>query len=202
MQSIITWLSGLTVAGKFATGFAAFMTLGAVGSVVAPVEEVQEITPPPIEQVQGITEVLPIVSSEFVTETESIAFETEFIDDPTINKGESRTITKGIKGEKELVYLVTYTDGEETSRLLQGETITKQPRTQVIANGTFVFVPPAAAPTTSGCDPNYSGCVPIDSDVDCAGGSGNGPSYAVGPVTVIGSDIYGLDRDNDGIGCE
>ena len=64
---------------------------------------------------------------------------------------------------------------------------------------------PAAppAPRDNGCDPNYSGCVPIDSDVDCAGGSGNGPSYVNGPVRVIGADIYGLDgNDNDGVGCE
>lgn len=53
------------------------------------------------------------------------------------------------------------------------------------------------------CDPNYSGaCVPIDSDVDCAGGSGSGPSYVSGPVTVVGEDIYGLDRDGNGTGCE
>ena len=54
-----------------------------------------------------------------------------------------------------------------------------------------------------GCDPNYEGaCVPIDSDEDCAGGSGNGPEYVQGPVTVVGTDIYDLDRDGDGIGCE
>jgi hypothetical protein len=52
------------------------------------------------------------------------------------------------------------------------------------------------------CDPNYNPCVPVDSDVDCAGGKGNGPSYVEGPVTVIASDVYGLDRDRDGIGCE
>ena len=55
---------------------------------------------------------------------------------------------------------------------------------------------------SSACDPNYSGCVPIASDVDCAGGSGNGPAYVKGPVRVIGQDIYHLDRDGDGIGCE
>lgn len=55
----------------------------------------------------------------------------------------------------------------------------------------------------SGCDPNYAGaCVPVASDVDCAGGKGNGPAYVRGPVTVVGSDIYGLDNDHDGIGCE
>jgi hypothetical protein len=54
------------------------------------------------------------------------------------------------------------------------------------------------------CDPNYSGaCVPIASDVDCAGGSGNGPAYVQGPVYIVGSDIYDLDgNDNDGVGCE
>ena len=54
-----------------------------------------------------------------------------------------------------------------------------------------------------GCDPNYDGaCVPIASDVDCAGGSGNGPEYVRGPVYVVGTDIYELDRDGDGIACE
>jgi hypothetical protein len=62
------------------------------------------------------------------------------------------------------------------------------------------FVPPA--PQSGGCDTNYSGCVPIASDVDCAGGGGNGPAYVAGPVQVIGTDIYGLDSDHDGIGCE
>ncbi len=60
-----------------------------------------------------------------------------------------------------------------------------------------------STPEARKCDPNYSGaCVPIASDVDCAGGSGNGPAYVQGPVYVIGTDIYDLDRDGDGIGCE
>lgn len=64
-------------------------------------------------------------------------------------------------------------------------------------------VQPAVPAAPSGCDPNYAGpCVPVASDVDCAGGSGNGPAYVRGPVTVVGSDIYGLDRDGDGTGCE
>jgi hypothetical protein len=71
--------------------------------------------------------------------------------------------------------------------------------------------PPAPAPAprqapaapSSDCDPNYTGaCVPIASDVDCAGGSGNGPAYVSGPVRVVGNDVYGLDSDGDGVGCE
>jgi hypothetical protein len=63
--------------------------------------------------------------------------------------------------------------------------------------------PPPPPTTTPSCDPNYVGaCVPADaSDVDCAGGSGDGPEY-VGPVQVVGSDPYGLDADGDGYACE
>ena len=53
------------------------------------------------------------------------------------------------------------------------------------------------------CHASYEGaCVPIASDVDCAGGSGNGPAYVRGPITVVGPDVYDLDRDGDGVACE
>jgi beta-lactam-binding protein with PASTA domain len=52
------------------------------------------------------------------------------------------------------------------------------------------------------CTPGYSPCLPPASDYDCAGGSGNGPEYVDGPVEVTGSDPYGLDGNNDGVGCE
>jgi hypothetical protein len=61
-------------------------------------------------------------------------------------------------------------------------------------------VPPGPGP---GCNPNYTPCVPNDPvDVDCAGGSGDGPSYVTGPVRVTGVDVYDLDRDGDGTGCD
>lgn len=53
--------------------------------------------------------------------------------------------------------------------------------------------------STSGCD--YNPCLAPASDYDCEGGSGDGPAYT-GIVEVIGTDIYGLDADGDGIGCE
>jgi hypothetical protein len=28
------------------------------------------------------------------------------------------------------------------------------------------------------------------------------PEYVAGPITVIGTDVYDLDRDNDGVACE
>jgi hypothetical protein len=76
------------------------------------------------------------------------------------------------------------------------------------AAGTITKAGPPPAPRTTtrtaapACDPNYSGCVPVAFDVDCAGGSGNGPAYVRGPIRVIGTDIYDLDRDGDGIACQ
>jgi len=54
----------------------------------------------------------------------------------------------------------------------------------------------------TGCHPSYSGCLNSSaSDYDCSGGSGNGPYYT-GKVRVIGPDVFGLDRDGNGWGCE
>ena len=91
----------------------------------------------------------------------------------------------------------------ETTTVAVDEAVPFAEQTSV---GTRRPAPPADAarpPQQGACDPNYAGaCVPIDSDVDCAGGSGNGPSYVSGPVQVVGTDIYDLDRDGDGVGCE
>lgn len=44
------------------------------------------------------------------------------------------------------------------------------------------------------CNPNYSPCIPNGADLDC-------PDIGF-TVKVIGSDVYRLDRDKDGYGCE
>ena len=63
--------------------------------------------------------------------------------------------------------------------------------------------PPAPRPAPEpACDPNYGGvCVPVAKDVDCAG-MGNGPVFVTGPVQVVGEDVYRLDPNKDGVGCE
>ena len=59
----------------------------------------------------------------------------------------------------------------------------------------------AAPDPGDGCNPNYSGCLATSGDYDCAGGGGDGPLY-VGAVQVIGTDVFALDADGDGVGCE
>jgi flagellar hook assembly protein FlgD len=63
----------------------------------------------------------------------------------------------------------------------------------------------AATSAPANCTPGYSPCLPYHggADYDCAGGSGNGPYYTNGGVyTVTGPDIYGLDANGNGLGCE
>lgn len=137
----------------------------------------------------------------------------------TLKQGESvrlvaissdRGWLKHNKGWSNAAYLITQYDlgklpveivAAPPTRVPTKRPATARPRTAVPP----VPIPPTEviqAPPPSNCDPNYTPCVPIASDVDCARGSGNGPAYVRGPVRVIGRDIYDLDRDGDGIGCE
>lgn len=88
------------------------------------------------------------------------------------------------------------------SEYFEATALTVLPTYQTTPTTLFVAPPQQPRPAASNCNPNYSGCVPNASDVDCAGGSGNGPAYVSGPVQVLGSDPYGLDADYDGLGCE
>jgi len=136
----------------------------------------------------------PTVKKRTITKIQTIPFRTRRVNDPTLAKGTTRVRTRGVAGRKILVYRVTFTDGVQTGKRLLRQEVAKAPVTRVIAVGTT---------ENPQCDPNYSGaCVPIASDVDCAGGSGNGPAYVQGPVRVVGTDIYALDADGDGIGCD
>lgn len=52
------------------------------------------------------------------------------------------------------------------------------------------------------CTAGYDPCLAPAADYDCAGGSGDGPRYIEGPVTVTGDDPYGRDANGDGVGCQ
>ncbi|GGI38299.1 hypothetical protein GCM10010988_18300 [Cnuibacter physcomitrellae] len=152
----------------------------------------------------------PVTKTETVEVSEPVPFASTSYEDASVDAGSTVLVTAGVAGTKVSVFKVTTVDGVETSRTLVSETVTVAPVDEVTAIGTRQpepVAPPAAAEPEpvaqgGGCDPNYSGCVPIASDVDCAGGSGNGPAYVSGPIEVIGTDIYDLDRDGDGIACE
>lgn len=150
----------------------------------------------------------PIASTREEVVTEAVPFTETRVDDGALPAGQTQVRTPGQNGEKTLTYLVHLLDGEEISRELITEEITTPPVTQVVANGTYVAPPPPApapapAAPAGNCDSNYAdACVPISSDVDCAGGSGNGPAYFDGVARIVGRDVYDLDADGDGYACE
>lgn len=153
---------------------------------------------------------------ETATEEVPVPFEATTVDDPQLDQGATALVAVGVNGVKVITYRVTLVDGVEVSREIVSEAVSVPPVAEVTAIGSKAPAPvsvPAPAPVPApvplvqqgggGCDPNYTGaCVPISSDVDCAGGSGDGPGYVQGPVQVVGSDIYDLDRDGDGIACD
>jgi micrococcal nuclease len=64
---------------------------------------------------------------------------------------------------------------------------------------TALRAPSSSAGGSSGgsCEPGYTPCLPVTSDLDC----GDIPDSEK-PVHVTGSDPYRLDGDGDGLGCE
>lgn len=183
---------------------AAIVSFIGIGITAPPQQQTIVITPAAtkLASVKSATDTssstkTPIITTEIRTETESIAYEQTTQNDATLEAGKTALGTVGQNGTRTRTYEVTLTDRIETARKLVKDEITTQPVAEITRVGT------KAPPVTSSCDPNYSGaCVPIASDVDCGGGRGNGPAYVYGTVRVVGTDIYGLDRDGNGYGCE
>ncbi|NQX15159.1 G5 domain-containing protein [Rathayibacter sp. VKM Ac-2857] len=144
-----------------------------------------------------------VTTTETITETVPIARSSRTEDDPSAAQGTS-TVVAGVDGVLTRTFEIVKHDGAEVSRAQLSEAVTTPAVDDVTRVGTLVPAPaPAPEPADAGCHPSYAGeCVPIASDGDCAAGSGNGPVYIQGPVTVVGPDEYDLDRDGDGIACD
>lgn len=198
MSKASVWFKGLSNSGKVAVvAVASLLTIGTVGTLAQSGSNANS-TPAATQAAEPKPSPTPVVTTEI--KKEAVAFTQETREDGTIAKGQTQTGQEGVDGERTITFEVTTLDGKETSRKEIKNEITKAPVNKVTLVGTYVAPPPAPKPS---CDPNYSGaCVPIASDVDCASGNGNGPAYVAGPVTVVGSDIYDLDRNGDGTGCE
>jgi len=114
--------------------------------------------------------------------------------------GTREVLRAGRAGVRMKVFRVTVRDGEVVQRTLVRTRIVRNPVARVILIGTGQG---ASVPSNAPCDVNYTGaCVPFASDVDCLGSGGDGPGFVRGPVRVVGLDVYGLDPDGDGWGCD
>lgn len=117
--------------------------------------------------------------------------------------GSSYTWTGLVSGSRHCVRINQFLGG--------GAWVTSETWVFTTQCGTAPSTPQNLQDSNGNCHPSYQGgtdtrtggCVRSGvGDYDCAGGSGNGPNYVRGPVYVIGTDVFDLDRDGDGIGCE
>ncbi|MCK3882601.1 YSIRK-type signal peptide-containing protein [Streptococcus suis] len=80
----------------------------------------------------------PIEGTESETETVDIAFETEYVDDPTLLEGKTKVVTTGVNGSKTVTTTYQTIKGVRQENPTVTEEMTKQPVKQVIARGTKV----------------------------------------------------------------
>ncbi|MBZ5740571.1 G5 domain-containing protein [Nocardioides mangrovi] len=116
----------------------------------------------------------------------------------SMRSGITHVARPGRPGTRLRVYRLTLRGGVVTRRTVLHTTVLRRPVARLVLVGSSTG---PSVPRNAPCDRNYSGCVPFASDVDCAGGGGDGPGYLDHPVRVIGIDVYDLDRDRDGIAC-
>lgn len=162
----------------------------AVSTTTAAVEQVKQ-TPTPASK--------PKVEVKTETDTLPVPFGSTTVQNSSMLQGTSQITTQGIDGVKTLTYEVTYTDGLPGDKKLVKEEVTQQPVTQVTSVGTKQPQPAPSSSVGTGnsasCNPNYTPCIPNSPyDLDCSD---------IGfTVRVVGTDVYRLDRDHDGYGCE
>ncbi len=76
------------------------------------------------------------VSYKFRTETESIKYKTTTVKDSTMNVGKTKVVTKGKNGEKKVVYIDKYVDGELQSSEIKSEKVITESVNKVVNVGT------------------------------------------------------------------
>lgn len=149
----------------------------------------------------------PVIKTE--TNTEVIAFKTVTKKDATLPKGQKKTVTKGVDGERTITYDVTYQEGNEVKREEVMNKVTTKPVDEVVKVGTYVASASKPKPSVqsgvSSPKPQYKARPapkPAPQSVyykNCSAvrAAGAAPIYRGQPGYA-----RHLDRDNDGIGCE
>lgn len=66
----------------------------------------------------------PVVTTKLVAETAPVPFQTTTVQSASLPEGTSSVTTAGVNGVETKTYLVTYSDGVETNKALQSDTVT------------------------------------------------------------------------------
>ncbi|SYZ77900.1 G5 domain-containing protein [Trichococcus shcherbakoviae] len=104
------------------------------GQKVSETAVAEEVTVAPVNKVITVG-TKAIETTGTVTETEEVAFETITKYDTNMAAGTEVVETEGQTGTKEISYTVTYNNGEEVSRTVASEVVTKAPVNKVVVVG-------------------------------------------------------------------
>lgn len=99
-----------------------------------PIQETTEISEATTDAEAETTLANVEVKEEKAEEVITFSTVTEYSD--SLPEGSVTTKVEGVNGTKEIIYSVTFVDGEETQRTVISEKITKEPVAQVILYGT------------------------------------------------------------------
>ncbi|CYU94840.1 LPXTG cell wall anchor domain-containing protein [Streptococcus suis] len=103
------------------------------------------ITTPAVNKVIKVgtkTTTSPVVTTEEISETKPVPFETIREEDPNLEAGKEVVATEGKEGVRTIVYTVTKTDGVETSRVVKSDSVTTPAVNKVIKVGTKTTTSP------------------------------------------------------------
>ena len=85
---------------------------------------------------EGLNLAITSIVVEEETYTETIAFETTYVDDDNMKKGAEKVITEGQEGEKSITAKVTFVNGTETNREILNEEVITEAVDAVVSVGT------------------------------------------------------------------
>lgn len=129
---------------KLTVATVAMLISGGAIATTATIEPAKEIVTPAV-----VEETKPKITTETTTKTIETPYQTSYIDDANLPKGQTKVITKGQTSIKAEHYTITYEDGIEIKRELDRIETSREPTTEVIARGTYV--PPQPRAQTTAC---------------------------------------------------
>jgi len=107
------------------------------------------IQPGDIIKIGQQKKLLTVITKEKVQYSKEIPYETEVRKDNTLEKGKTKVIQQGKKGQKDIVALVIKEDGREIARDIIEEKVVKEPVKHIEAKGTKVTPKPSGSSNTS-----------------------------------------------------
>ncbi|MEG3266381.1 G5 domain-containing protein, partial [Streptococcus suis] len=129
----------VSVAGKAGVRTIVYTVTKTDGVETGRVVKSDSITTPAVNEVIKVgtkKAAVPVITTEEVTETKAVPYETVRENDPTLEEGKEVVSVAGKAGVRTIVYTVTKTDGVETSRVVKSDVVTTPAVNEVIKVGT------------------------------------------------------------------